>query len=88
MLVELVGVERTLWLEAGGERAQIVAEKRGDDASRTTTVHYTKAPLGERAFEAIRAGRGPVRVGVSHPKYTAEAELSPQTVAALKDDLG
>jgi hypothetical protein len=88
MLVELCGVEECFWLEAGGERAAFVSAKRGEDESRTTTVHYAKVPLGERALEALRAGRGPVSIGVAHPKYTAQTELSPQTIAALRDDLG
>jgi hypothetical protein len=86
-LVELAGIETQFWFEAGAERSQILAEKRGDLADRTTTMHYTKIPLGDRAFEALRAGRGPVVIGVAHPGYTAQAALSPDTIAALRDDL-
>jgi hypothetical protein len=87
MLVELAGVEHTLWFEAGGERCEIHAENRGERTDRTTTVHYTKIPLGPRALAALSAGQSPVKVGVSHPKYTAETVLSPATVQALRGDL-
>jgi hypothetical protein len=87
MLVELAGIESAMWFEAGGERAQIRGEKRGDRTDRTTAVHYTRIPLGPKALAALRAGQGPVKIGVAHPKYTAEATLSGDTLAALRDDL-
>jgi hypothetical protein len=87
MLVELAGVEKTLWLEAGGERCEVQAEERGDRSDRTTAVHYTKIPLGPAALAALVAGAGPVKVGVSHPKYTAETLLDSHTVSALQNDV-
>jgi hypothetical protein len=87
MLVELAGIESAIWFEAGGERAAIEGEKRGDRTDRTTAVHYTRIPLGQRALAALRDRRGPVKIGITHPKYTAEAVLSDDTLAALSEDL-
>jgi hypothetical protein len=86
MLVELAGVERTFYLEAGGERCSAVAETRGERTDRTTAVHYVKFPLEPRALEAIRAGNGPVKLGVLHPGYTAEVLLDRDTLDSLRRD--
>lgn len=88
MLVELAGVETAFWLEAAGVRMPLVGEKRGDRADRTTAVHYTRVQLTAAAAEAIRQRRDPVKLGVSHPAYFAEAQLSAETLAALAADLG
>ena len=86
MLVALAGVESGFWLEAGGDRISAIGEERGERTDRTTTVHYTKVPLSDAALSAIRGRRGPVRLGVTHPAYSASAELSAETLASLADD--
>jgi hypothetical protein len=87
MLVELAGIEQAMWFEAGGERAQIQGEKRGDRTDRTTALHYTRIPLGERALAALREARGPAKIGVTHPSYSAEVLLPEATLEALRADL-
>jgi hypothetical protein len=86
MLVELAGLENCFWALVGDEKTQFSGPKRGDDESRTTTVHYLKAPLGERALGVLRSGVGPVKISVTHPKYTAEIELGRPTLEALRAD--
>lgn len=86
MLVELAGLENCFWAELCGERSRFSGPQRGDDPTRTTTVHYLKAPLSEQAVELLRGGRGPVKIGVTHPKYTAEVELDQRTLEALAAD--
>jgi hypothetical protein len=57
------------------------------DPSRTMAVQYVKYPLGTRALETLRNARGPIVVGVKHPAYTAEIELTRETLASLCEDL-
>ena len=87
MLVKLAGVEDTLYLKAAGERAKPVSEMRGDRTDRTTAVHYVKFELGQAARAAIAGKQGPVKLGVEHPEYRAEVELSAETIESLADDL-
>jgi hypothetical protein len=87
MLVELAGIEQAFWLEAGGERLPAQGPVRGDDPGRTTTLHYMKIPLSPAAEQAIAERRGPVKLGVSHPKYGAEVELSAETLGAIAGEL-
>jgi hypothetical protein len=86
MLVALTGVEDDFYLVAGGERSNVVPDRRGTDPSRTMAVQYVKFPLGEAALAALREARGPVLLGVKHPAYTAEVELRTETLASLRDD--
>ena len=86
MLVALAGVEDDFYLVAGGERSSVVPDRRGTDPSRTMAVQYVKFPLGQAALAALREARGPVLLGVTHPAYTAEVELRPETLASLRDD--
>ena len=85
MLVALTGVDDKFFLIAGGDRSTVIADPRSTEPGRTMAVHYVKFPLGPGAEQAIREG-GPIRLGVSHPAYTAEVELSEATRRSLADD--
>lgn len=87
MLVALAGVEDDFYLVAGSERSAVVPDRRGTDASRTMAVQYVKFPLAAAALSAIRRAAGPVLLGVAHPAYTAEVELSAETLASLSEDV-
>jgi hypothetical protein len=87
MMVRLAGIEDKFYLAAAGERAQLVPDTRGTDASRTMAVHYVKFVLPERVASAILHGDSAVFLGVEHPSYFAETELLPATVASLRSDL-
>lgn len=86
MLVALAGVDDKFYLIAGNERCAVVPDRRGTDPSRTMAVHYVKFPLGAEAERVLREGKGPVKLGVAHPTYTAESELSSETLRSLAAD--
>ena len=88
MMVRLAGVEDKFYLVAGGERARLLPDTRGTDSTRTMAVHYVKFVLGERGQAAILQGKSPVLVGIDHPSYRAETELSAATLSSLRNDLG
>jgi hypothetical protein len=86
MLVALAGLEDKFELRAGTEVIAVVPDRRGTDSLRTMAVHYLKFVLTPSALELLRGGSAPVSLRVSHPAYTAEAELGPATLASLRDD--
>lgn len=86
MLEKLAGLEDKFYVLVEGERSKVIPDARNDRRDRTTAVHYVKFPLSPAAVRAIREKK-PVRIGVDHPAYRVEAELSPATVAALAEDL-
>jgi len=87
MLIELMGIEKLFYFEAGGERVALRNETRGVLPDRTTAVQYAKIPLPPAAIAALREGKGRVALGVGHPSYTAEVDLSPRTVQEIGQDL-
>jgi hypothetical protein len=86
MLVELHGIEDKFFVEVAGERAAVVPDRRGSDPSRTMAVQYVKFPLSPAARDSVRAGNGPVSIGVDHPRYQARTALSPTTLRSLQGD--
>ena len=86
MLVALAGVDDKFFVIAGGERCAVIPDRRSTEPGRTIAVHYVKFALGPAAEQAIREGRAPISLGVSHPAYTAEVELSEVTRQSLADD--
>jgi hypothetical protein len=87
MLAALEGLERTFYIEVGGERLAARSETRGVQPGRTTAVHYVKYPLSATAAAALRGGGATVALGVDHPAYSVRAELPAATVADLARDL-
>ncbi len=86
MLVELAGIDDKFFVEVAGERAAVVPDRRGSDPSRTMAVHYVKFPLSAAAVQSVRAGNGPLFIGVDHPRYQAKTELAPATLRSLQAD--
>jgi hypothetical protein len=86
MLVALAGIDDKFYLNAGGERCSVTPDPRSTEPGRTLAVHYVKFPLGPAAERAVREARGPVVLGVAHPGYSAETELSAETLANLAGD--
>jgi hypothetical protein len=87
MLEALDGVERTFYVTVGEKRCPGRSETRGVSPGRTTAVHYVTFPVGTVGIESIREG-DTVRVGVDHPNYQAETELTKDAVHELRVDLG
>lgn len=86
MLKELVGLETCFFFEVGGERAELIPDRRGFDPSRTMAVHYVKFVLSTTGERALRAGEGGATLGVEHPAYRAQTQLSRATLASLRED--
>lgn len=86
MLTALAGLEDKFYLVAAGDRARLIPDHRGGDATRTMAVHYVKFVLSDAGQRAVRAGQGPVVLGVDHPHYRVETELSAATLQSLSRD--
>lgn len=91
-LPALVGIERSLYLQVGsgsdslrsaakaegGHEAQLTRE------SVTASVHYVEWVLDEEFQE--RLGRDKVFLGIDHPRYSVQQELSGASVRSLLSD--
>lgn len=88
MLVELAGLEDSVWLEVDGERFP-VRGKRPDGfmEGRTTAVHYLKAALSPAAAAKIKARQAKAAIVIAHPRCEERADLSAATMASLAEDL-
>ena len=86
MLVALAGVDDKFYLLAGGDRCTVVPDPRSTEAGRTIAVHFVKFPLSPAAEKAVREGRSALKLGVAHPAYSAEVELSAGTLQSLAAD--
>ncbi len=86
MLMALAGLEERFYVRVGKERFRGVERERGDDPSRTTAVHYVRFPLGEEAAARFRNVGVSAAIGVDHPAYSAEAELTGDARGSLIED--
>ena len=89
MLARLKGIERSVWVQVeGGERVAAIADEdlERENAEKTSSVHFLRFELPEAARKRLREG-GKVTVGVDHPEYRAQAELSAAVRGALAADL-
>lgn len=89
LLVDLRGIEHHLFLLVGDSKIQAVFEEE-HTGEVTSSVHYVKFPLPSEAEAYLRntpAEEARVHLLVNHPKATAEAALSAETIAALQEDL-
>jgi hypothetical protein len=86
MLFKLAGLETAFFLVAGGERAELVPDRRGTETDRTMAVHYVKFRLTPKGVRAIVGREGPVVLGVEHPAYSASTTLAPETLSSLAAD--
>lgn len=100
-LPRLVGIERSAVLRLGGasgagdgsggrplEVRCVPEEDHEAQLTReaiTASVHYVRFVLSEDEVEAF--GAGPVRLGIDHPEYREETELSEATHRSLLGDL-
>jgi hypothetical protein len=91
-LPKMVGVERSveLVLPGGGIVGCIPEESHEDQLTRpdvTASVHYIRFELTPSEIESFGSGSGEVVLRVNHPHYEESTVLSPETVAALLEDL-
>jgi len=85
-LAELVGLERCVALVIGDTRAPARFDERQLDPDRVSAVQFLRFPLGKDALAGLSEGKT-VRLSIDHPHYTHSAELGPETIAAIRDDL-
>jgi Protein of unknown function (DUF3501) len=87
-LVELAGLEDHVAIEVDGELHRAKEERPpGWQEGRTTAVHYFKVPLPPAAAASIAARGAKAAVVVDHPRYAARADLGPETLAKVAEDL-
>ena len=89
MLGRLKGIERSVWVQVeGAERVAAIADEdlERENEEKTSSVHFLRFELSEAARKRLKEG-GKVTVGVDHPEYRAQAELSAEARGALAADL-
>ena len=89
-LPRLLGIERHVWLKAGELppiQARFDTRQIGED--RVSSVQYLTFELtsGHRRLWAGLGQLGQIRLAIDHPFYTWEAKISPETAAALAEDM-
>jgi hypothetical protein len=88
MLVELCGLEESVFLEIDGERFAVTGKREESYIEgRTTAVHYLRVRPSAEAMTKLRAKRASAALVSAHPRYEARAELGKATLAALAEDL-
>ena len=89
-LARLGGIERALWLRAGGEApvAPIANEDlERSDGARAAAVHFLRFELPPATIAALRGGAA-LACGVDHPHYRAAVDPVPAaTLQSLLADL-
>jgi len=88
-LTRLRGIEDRVWVRvAGFGPVWAIADEdlaRADE-SRTSAVHFVRFALTDPMVAAVKAGTG-VAVGIDHPAYAAEVDLTPAGRDSLAADL-
>ncbi len=88
-LKELVGVEDRIYVQVGGHaRAYAIANEDLERSTpdKTSSVHYLRFELSPEMVADAKAG-APIRVGVDHPAYAHEVELSAGARESIVRDL-
>ena len=88
-LIELHGIEHRIALHIGTlAPVSAIADEDLDRSTeqKTSAVHFLRFEFTPAHVSAFKAG-AQARLVVDHPRYHAEAELVPRTLAALAADL-
>ena len=89
MLGKLIGIEDSVWMEAGAGRVIAIADEdiaRATD-DKTSSVHFLRFELPSPMSDALGAGAA-MRLGIDHDEYRYECALPAESCAALTADLG
>lgn len=82
-LKQLMGLEKHIWIEAGGERSRSIFDDRQIGETRISSVQYVKFKLTKAQIDAW--GKG-ARIVVDHPYYNFVREFSATELAELGQD--
>lgn len=88
-LARLVGIEKTVWVEAEGYgKIYPIADEDMDRETedKTSAVHFLRFELTPEMTAAIRKG-AVLRAGIDHPSYRMEVVLPQQVRDSLAGDL-
>ncbi len=82
-LKRLLGLDRHIWLEAGGERTPAIFDGRQIGETRLSSVQYLKFRLTPGQMQRWNEG---AKIVVDHPHYRSERPLSASERAELAGD--
>ena len=88
-LEKMVGIEDLVWMQVGEQdKIWSIADEdlERSTESKTSAVHFLRFELGEALAAELKAGAG-WRIGVQHPVYTYELEVTGATRDSLIKDL-
>jgi len=84
-LAKLVGLHEHVFLSIDGEKVRAEFDAGRDDGARISAVQYVRFPLGTVAGKLASARK--VVLGIDHPQYRHEAELTEPQRRSLAGDL-
>lgn len=82
-LTRLLGLDRHIWVEAGGERTPAIFDPRQIGDTRISSVQYIKFKLSPAQMNAWSRG---AKIVIDHPHYQADRPLSQAELAELSKD--
>ncbi len=87
ILPRLVGIDRHVFLEIGGQEPLLARFDRGQiDERKVSSVQYVKWSLDAPRRRLLREDGTVVRVRITHPEYSAQAVLSEECRRAIMSD--
>ncbi len=88
-LARLQGIEDGVWVQIDGfEPVSAIADEdmERQDGTKTSSVHFLRFELTTPMIAAMKAGAG-LSVGIEHPAYGCQVEVSPEVRESLASDL-
>ena len=88
-LTKLKGIEVKTWVQVeGSKKVYAIADEdlQRENETKTSAVHFLRFELTEEMAVALKYGVS-LTMGVEHPQYSAEVEVTSQTRSALVKDL-
>lgn len=88
-LAVLKGIEDRCWVQVEGlERSFAIADEdlERENEEKTSSVHFLRFELSAEMVSKVKSG-SPVEVGIDHPEYNFEVQLSPAQRDSLARDL-
>jgi hypothetical protein len=90
-LVDASGIEKSFSIVVALPNGEEKCPGKWDESrvldDRASAVLYLKFPLTNAAAEALKSGKAKATLVVDHAAYKARAEIGPQALASLAEDL-